>query len=187
MKKIWAYGGIAASAILIAFGAGSIVTGFDGRDRVRDDLAREKVVGTPDSSIPGQRVDTGKEAEAFATVMRKHALEATGGKTYAELPRYVDKNGKGTDDEKLAAIDPNTGGPKSNPLRDLVVTQTAISTALNTAYFAESVSTFAIVMGIAMLLTGVGFFVLTWQLLLHRREETESRAHGQTPAATPAG
>ena len=45
--------------------------GFDGRDRVRDDLAREMIVGTPDSSIPGQKVDTGKEAEAFAAVIRK--------------------------------------------------------------------------------------------------------------------
>ena len=41
------------------------------------------------------------------------------------------------------------------------VTETALTTALNTAYFAESVATFAIVMGIALLLAGIGFLVLT--------------------------
>ena len=46
------------------------------------------------------------------------------------------------------------------------VTSTALSTALNTAYFAESVATFAIVMGVALLLTGVGFLVLTVRVLL---------------------
>ena len=45
------------------------------------------------------------------------------------------------------------------------VTSTALSTALNTAYFAESVATFAIVMGVALLLTGIGFLVLTVQVL----------------------
>ena len=83
MRKILEYAGIAASVVLIAFGVASIVTGFSGRERVSDDLAREKIVGTPDSEIPGQLVDTGKEAEQFAAVIRKHTLEATGGRTYA--------------------------------------------------------------------------------------------------------
>src|SRR5215211_4107284 len=78
MSKVLQYGGVVASVILIAFGVGSIVTGFNGRDRVRDDLKREQIVGTEDSTIPNQVVDTGSEAEAFATVMRKHTMEATG-------------------------------------------------------------------------------------------------------------
>jgi hypothetical protein len=56
----------------------------NGRDRVHSDLAREQIVGTPDSTIPGQKVDTGKEAEAFAATIRKHTLESTGGPTYSE-------------------------------------------------------------------------------------------------------
>ena len=82
---------------------GSIVTGFNGRDRVHSDLAREQIVGTPDSSIPNQLVNTGTKAEAFAKVMRKHTLEATGGQTYSQMGRYMGKNGKPTNDEKLAA------------------------------------------------------------------------------------
>jgi hypothetical protein len=165
MRKLFEYGGIAASVILIAFGIGAVVVGFNGRDRVQNDLAREKIVGTPDSSIAGQKVDTGSEAEAFAATMRKHTLEATGGRTYAEMGRYLDKNGKETNDEKLAAKDPKSGQPVSNPARDIWVTSTALSQALNTAYFAESVSTFVVVMGFALLLCGIGFLVLTMRLI----------------------
>ena len=142
--------------------------GFDGRDQVRSDLAREQIVGTDDSTIPGQKVDTGSEAQAFAAVIRKHTLEATGGQTYAQMGRFLDENGKPTNDESAAAIDPKTGQPVENGLRNMWVTATALSTALNTAYFAESVATFAIVMGFALLLTGIGFLVLTVRLLVPR-------------------
>src|SRR5919204_3859232 len=163
MSKLVTYAGIAASVIMIAFGIGAIVVGFDGRDRVRDDLAREQIVGTPDSTIPNQKVDTGSEAQAFANVMRKHTLEATGGQTYAQMGRYLDAAGKPTNDEKAAAVE--NGKPVENPLRQVWVTETALTTALNTAYFAESVATFAIVMGVALLLVGIGFLILTLRVL----------------------
>ena len=136
------------------------------RPTVRYDLAREQIVGTDDSTIPGQKVDTGAEAKAFAAVMRKHTLEATGGQTYAQMGRYLDANGKPTNDEKAAAINPQTKKPVENGLRNMWVNETALTTALNTAYFAESVATFAIVMGIALLLAGLGFAVLTIKLLI---------------------
>jgi hypothetical protein len=160
LKRLFAYGGIAASIVLIAFGIGAIVVGATGLDEVRDNLARENIVGTPDPSIPNQKVDTGSEAKAFAAVMRKHALEATGGQTYAEMGRFIDEEGNPTSDEAEAAKGPN-GRPVENPLRQLWVTETALSTALNTAFFAERVAVFSIVMGIALVLTGIGFLVLT--------------------------
>jgi hypothetical protein len=165
MSKFFKYGGLVASIVLIAFGIGSVYMGVDGRDRVQSDLAREQIVGTPDSTIPGQLVNTGSEAQAFAATIRKHTLEATEGKTYAQMPRFLDENGKGTDDEKAAAVDPKTGEPVANQARNIWVTSTALQTALNTAYFAEGVATFAIVMGIAMLLSGVGFLILTLRVL----------------------
>ena len=164
-SKLYGSAGIFASIVLIAFGAGTLYMGFDGRDRVRDDLAREQIVGTDDSTIPGQKVDTGEEAQAFAAVIRKHTLEATDGQTYAQMGRFLDENGIPTSDEAAAAKDPKTGEPVENGLRNMWVTSTALSTALNTAYFAESVATFAIVMGIALLLTGIGFLVLTARVL----------------------
>jgi hypothetical protein len=159
MKKWFAYGGIAASVVMIAFGAASIVIGVTGFNEVRDSIARENIVGTPDSTIPGQKVDTGSEAKAFANVMRKHALEATGGQTYAEMGRFLDANGKPTSDETKAAI--ANGRPVENPLRNLWVTETALTTALNVSFFAERVAVFSIAMGVALLLTGIGFLVLT--------------------------
>jgi len=181
MSKLVTYAGIAASAILIAFGIGAIVIGIDGRDRVQSDLAREQIVGTPDSTIPGQLVDTGSEAQAFANVMRKHTLEATGGQTYAQMGRFLDDNGKPTSDESKAAKDPKTGQPVENGLRNMWVNETALTTALNTAYFAESVATFAIIMGIALLLTGIGFLVMVLRLLAPATKRQDVSAAAALP------
>jgi hypothetical protein len=183
MSRFLRYGGIAASIVLIAFGIGCVAIGANGREQVRGDLAREQIVGTPDSTIPNQRVDTGAEARAFAAVMRKHTLEATGGQTYAQMGRYLDEAGKPTNDQKRAATDPKSGKPVDNPLRNLWVTETALTTALNTAYFAESVSTFVIAMGLALLLVGVGFLVLT--LMALRRPAAASEGSWSASRAAP--
>ena len=186
MRKLLRYGGIAASVVLIAIGVGAIVTGFNGRDQVRSDLAREQIVGTPDSTIPGQLVDTGSEAQAFAKIMRHHTMEATGGKTYSQMGQYLDANGKATDDKTKAAIDPTTKQPVSNQARQIWVTETALTTALNTAYFAESVATFAIVMGFALLLAGVGFGILSIRVMgpAEAREERPEKAPKAAVAPT---
>src|SRR5215204_5507941 len=160
MKKWFGYGGVIASVILIAFGIGSITIGAMGVNEVRNTLAQENIVGTPDSSIPGQTVNTGTEAKAFADVMRQHTLEATKGQVYADMGRFIDTNGKPTSDENLAAKDAN-GQPVENGLRSLWVTETALTTALNMSFFAERVAWFSIAMGSALLLTGIGFLVLT--------------------------
>ena len=81
-----------------------------------------------------------------------------------------------TNDESAAAINPQTKKPVENGLRTMWVNETALTTALNTAYFAESVATFAIVMGIALLLAGLGFAVLTIKLLAPASKREESRA-----------
>jgi hypothetical protein len=187
MQRFTRYGGLIASIVLIAFGIGSIVTGIDGRDRIRGDLAAEKIVGTPDSTIPNQKVDTGSEAEAFAAVTRKHTLEATGGKTYAELPRAVYKsdNKPVPDEQAEAAL--KSGEAINNPLRAMWLDQISLSTALNTAYFAESVSMFAIVMGIAVLLSGIGFLVLTLRLLsAPARKEADAGVKASSATAIAA-
>lgn len=183
MKKVYVYAGIAASVFMIAAGIGAIIVGFDGRSTVRDELGRENIVGTPDmANVANERIDTGQEARDFAAGMREHALADTGGLTYAEMPRFLDKNGAPTQDEKAAATDPKSGAPVTNPARNIWVTETALSTALNTSYFAEGVATFAIVMGVALLLSGLGFLVLT--LRLPRRDEEEA-AKTKAPAAKP--
>jgi hypothetical protein len=195
VKRVFAYGGIGASIILIAFGVGATWVGVSGRDQVRSNLKLEQITGTPDMtpsaikaeaakaglknvsfpscSVAGKPVNTGARAHCFASYMRIHALEATGGEVYAQLGQYLTKSGKATSNAALAAKDPKTGQPVSNPVRNVWVTETALSTALNQAFFAEQVSYFGIVTGIALLLTGIGFLVLTFGVLLPASEGTK--------------
>jgi len=194
MRKVFAWGGIAASIVLIAFGIGSIVVGLNGRSEVRNDISRENIVGTPDmtpegitaeaekaglspseidvpsTSVAGKEISNGDRAKAFASYMRIHALEATGGYTYAEMGRYLAKPGTakaqlapggGTSNPAFAVIFPNDTQPTENVARNIWVTETALSTALTTSYFAERVALFSVIMGVALLLTGIGFLVLT--------------------------
>ena len=167
MRKLFAYGGIAASVILVAFGIGAIVIGATGLDTVRDEIAAQKITATDDAAEltngrlqPGQEITTGAEARAFADIMEHHTLESTEGKRYAEMGRFLTADGKDTSDEALAAKGPD-GRPVENGLRNMWVTETALTTALNTSFFAERVAYFSIVMGVALLLTGIGFLVLT--------------------------
>ena len=161
MSKAFKWGGFLASAILIVLGVTMIVIGAMGRSDVRDRLAQEGIVGTPDSEIAGEEVDTGTEATKFADTIREHTLDATGGKTYAEMPRavYKDSDKPVPDEEADAALE--SGEAIDNPEREIWITSTALSTALNTSYFAESVATFTIVVGVALILIGIGFIVLT--------------------------
>ena len=184
MSKLYIYAGIAASCVMICIGIAAIAVGFDGRSTVRDELAREKIVGTPDmKDVANEKIDTGQEARDFAAGMRLHTLEATEGQTYAEMPRFLDRNGKPTHDEKAAAVDPKSGEPVTNPAREIWVTETALATALNTSYFAENVATFAVVMGFALLLAGIGFLVLTLRLpWRHQKEEAAAKARAGQPA-----
>ena len=167
MKKWFAYGGIVASAILVALGAGAIAIGATGLNEVRAQISEQKITATPDAAQithgaiqPGEAIKTGAQAKSFADVMEHHALEATGGRRYAEMGRFLTASGAETNDEAAAAKTPD-GRPVENGARNLWVTQTALSTALNMAFFAERVALFSIVMGIALLLTGIGFLVLT--------------------------
>ena len=208
MRRITSYGGIAASVILIAFGIGTLVMGISGHNTVSDSLKKEQIVGTPDmtpsaikaevtkaglkgvdipsESIAGKSIDTTAEARTFSEYMRIHTLLATGGQVYAQMPRFLDEAGKPTADESQAAVDPKSGKPVENAARNIWVTETALSTALNTSYFADQVSAFAVIIGIALLLTGIGFGVVSVRLLLAQRKEeaqTEPAIGGAAPVA----
>ena len=209
MSKYLRYAGIAASAILIVFGVASMVIGTAGRNTVRDSLSVEKIVGTPDMtpaaikaeaktagltnvdlptcSVAGKAIDNGADARCFSKYMRIHALEATGGQVYAEMGRYLDKAGKPTNDEKLAAINPATKKPVENGARNIWINEMALSTALNISFFAENVALFSIVMGLALLLTGIGFLVLTLNLLRPAARKEPATVAGTAPSAATAG
>ena len=52
------------------------------------------------------------------------------------------------------------GKPVSNAARNTWVTETALSTALNVSYMAEQMALFGLVVGIALLLSGIGSIIL---------------------------
>jgi len=192
MRRGLELGGIVAGIVLIAFGVVSIVMGANGSSTVSTELNRQNIVGTPDMSpeaiageaqeaglpasvglptcdVAEQPIDSGEKARCFASYMRIHALEATGGFTYSEMGQFEAKAGTpkaelepggGTSNEKYAVVDPETGGPAPNGTRETWVTETALTTALNASYMADQLSLFGIVIGIALLLTGIGFLVL---------------------------
>ena len=135
-------------------------------------------VDLPSCNVAGKAIDTGDEAKCFASYMRIHTLEATSGYTYSQMGRYQAlrtapksklAQGGGTDNATYAVTDAKTKQPVANGARDLWVTETALTTALNTSFFAERVALFSIVMGFALLLTGVGFLVLAYLGVLKRK------------------
>jgi hypothetical protein len=204
MRRLLEWGGIVSGVVLIAFGIGAIVMGMNGRSTVSDNLKQEQIVGTPDMtpkgiaaeakaahlpatislptcSVAGKDVTSGSRAHCFASYMRIHALEATGGQVYAQMPRYATDDGTGTNDPALASKDAN-GQPVSNPVREVWVTETALATALNSSYMADQLSLFGIVVGVALLLSGIGFIVLAVGAL---RPSKEAATQKSAPGAVP--
>jgi hypothetical protein len=187
-RKIFEYGGWIAGAMLVAFGIVAIFMGVNGRNEVRSALSAQQITATPDAGeltggklAPGQAITTGAEAKEFASVMEHHTLEATEGKRYAEMGRFLTPTGEDTNDEALAAM--QNGRPVENGLRNMWVTETALTTALNMSFMAEQLSLFGIVVGIALLLTGIGFFVLAIGGALRRTEPRTAKTPLQTTAA----
>ena len=187
-RRVWEIGGFVSGAVLIVFGAVAIFLGVNGYQTVQDELDKEYIVGGSDMSpdeikagaeeaglperiklpscnVVDEEIDNGTEARCFAQYMRVHALESTGGLTYAQMGRYQSEanpdDPAGTSDEEAAAKD-ESGQPISNGARNLWVTETALATALNVSYMAQQISVFGIVVGIALLLTGVGLVILAF-------------------------
>jgi hypothetical protein len=196
-RKLFEYGGLAAGIVLIAFGIGALIMSLNARSTVQDELARENIVGSedmspsgiqpgideagldvsaPDCDVADEPIDSGDEARCFSQYMRIHALESSGGLTYAEMGRFLaaddPENPAGTSDEEAALLD-EEGNPVPNAARNTWVTETSLSTALNLSYMAEQLSLFGIVVGVALILTGIGFLVLSLGGALRRSTAAE--------------
>ena len=126
-------------------------------------------ITTPSCSIAGKQVSNGTQARCFAEYMRIHTFGATSGLTFSQMGRFIAKPNTpiqftdglgGTSDEKYAAMDPKTQQPVNNGRRDIWVTYTALTTALNSSYMASKLALFGLVVGIALLLAGIGFAIL---------------------------
>jgi hypothetical protein len=132
----------------------------------------------PSKSVANLPINSGDRARTFAQYMRIHTLEATGGYTYSQMgrltalptaPKSELAVGGGTDNPKYALTDPKTHQPVSNGARNIWVTETALTTALNTSYMASQLALFGIAVGAALLLSGIGFGILSFAALHRKR------------------
>ena len=199
-RTVWEIGGFIAGGVLIIFGAVAIFLGVTGFTTTRDAIKDEGITfGTTDDPAvakyaeqwAGQQVKTGDQARAFAQIMRYHTINAewnTEQLTYAQMGRFLaaddPSNPAGTSDE-TAALKDETGATVSNNFRNQWVTETALSTALNVSYMAERLSVFGLVVGLALLFTGVGLVILAFAVFGRRESVTEpARARmSTTPVA----
>jgi hypothetical protein len=148
---------------------------------------------TPTCSVAGKLVNSGDRARCFARFMRIHTFEATSGLTYSQMGRYIAKPGTpvkytdglgATNDPKWTLTDPKTKQPVSNGRRDIWVTYTALTTALNTSYMASQLGLFAVVVGVALVLAGLGFGILAFATF--RLPAIITRAKELTPGKSGA-
>ena len=125
----------ALSILVIAAGATFIVAGVVTWFVVRDQLAGEKIVVSDDADrFAGWEVDGPFTAYAEANVIEKHALEASGGKTYAELDR-------------------------EDPTRDTVMTASFLRSSLFTSIVAFGVAFMAAGLGLVFIAVGVALLL----------------------------
>ena len=118
-----------AGAVLLVGGAGTWYT-------VSNQLAAENITVTDDAPCQqGQDVNGPIEAFCMAEIINTHALEATGGKTYAELDR-------------------------EDPLRAVAQSASFLRASLFTSVVAFGVAAFAMGMGLLSILIGAGIGAL---------------------------
>lgn len=173
-KKLLEIGGFIAGGVMVLFGVVAIFMGVTGFTTTRDAIKDEGITfGSADDPAvakyadqwAGEQVTNGDQARAFAQIMREHTLESSGGLTYSEMGRYesaADPSDPAGTNDPTAAAKGKSGQPVSNGARDLWVTETALTTALNVSYMAERLAVFGIVVGVALLLTGIGLVILAF-------------------------
>jgi hypothetical protein len=195
-KRFWEIGGFIAGGLLVIFGVVAIVLGVNAYSTTRDSIKAEGITfGAADDPAvqkyaeqwAGKQVETGDQARAFAKIMREHTLESTGGLTYAQMGRYQaaddPSDPAGTNDPTEAAT--ADGQPIANDARNIWVTETALTTALNMSYMAERLAVFGLVVGIALLLTGIGLIILAFAVFGRAEQEEEATvASAMTPATS---
>ena len=186
-RRILEWGGLAAGITLIAFGIGALYMGIDGRNTVRDSIAQEQISSVTRPTRPSPSMPSSGPASRSRPVTRRARSRSscgstrsrsTGGLTYAQMGRFQSaanpQDPKGTSDEAAAAKD-EAGAPVANGAREIWVTETGLTTALNMSYMAEQLSVFGIVVGVALLLTGIGLMILALAVLGGRFREEASR------------
>jgi hypothetical protein len=156
MKKAFPIALMLIGLVFLVAGVFTVSKGFDAKNQVRDEMVAQKIVTPDDASIPGVPVVDAATAQSMADIIGHHASEATGGRTYAEMGRFLAVGGGDTSDEAEAMVD-SDGNPIANPLRDVAFQASVLRTSLFTSVMAFNVSDLVIGLGLAF--AALGFVI----------------------------
>jgi hypothetical protein len=154
MKKAFPIALMILGLVFVGAGIYTAGRGYDAKKQVRAELVAQHITTTPDAAIPNVPVQDAKTAKVMADIIDHHAREATGGRTYAQMGRFLAKDGGDTSDENLAVKDAN-GQPVANPLRNVAFQASALRTSLYTSVMAFNVADLVIGLGLLFAVLGV--------------------------------
>jgi hypothetical protein len=153
MPRIVAIISIVAGVIMIAAGA---VTWYI----VQRELSDEKIVVSDDAdNFAGDDVDGPLTAYSEAMVIKEHALEAGGGKTYAELPQDA-------------------------PERDTVMTASFLRASLFTSVVSFGVAALVVGLGVLFILVGLALLGILKRMDATRADTVPIIAEPSAPPET---
>lgn len=154
MKNKLQFGGMLA----IIAGLVLVIGGAWGISFTYKNVAQENIVTGEDASIPNAKVIGPLTLKSQADIIREHTLKITDGKTYAQMPRQIpklDATGKEVvgADGKVVLVD--------NLARNIWITATSLTTALNLAIMSYAFASLIILFGLVSLFTGYIFLELS--------------------------
>ena len=124
IRKIASWGSMLLGVLMIIGGIATWTL-------VTSELSAQNITVAEDGCLGGEQVDGPFTAWCQADIIDQHALEATGGQTYAELDR-------------------------EDPLRNVAMNASFLRASLYTSIVSYGLSAMAIAMGVVFILIGLG-------------------------------
>ena len=154
MKKLL----LVSSILIMLVGIAMSIGGVWGIIFTYKTVAYENITTTEDSNIPNTPVRGPLTLKAQIDIIKTHMFKTTGGKTYAEMPRQIEKL-----DSAGKAILGDDGKPVmvTNGARDMWVTAMTLISALSLGILSYAFSGFVFVSGLILILLGVIFIALS--------------------------
>lgn len=153
MKKIF----LISSILAIFTGIIMVVGGLWGIYFTYQNVVQEKITTPTDASIPNTLVSGPFTLKSQADIIRYHTLKSTDGKTYAEMPRQIAKL-----DESGRPVLNDKGQPVmiDNTARNIWITATTLTTALNLGIITYVFSGLVFLFGLISIWNGILFCLL---------------------------
>jgi hypothetical protein len=143
-----------AAILAMAVGVGATAGGIFGAWYTWDQAVAQDVVTPDDAAIPETPVRGPFTMWAQADIITQHQLEGTDGLYYAQMDREVpeiDENGEAVLDENGEAV------MVPNEARSSWLNATTLTTALSLGVLSYALATFAIVVGLTLIVVGYVF------------------------------